>query len=84
MGDRDDGHVGIDLAQLVHDLAFGFIIKGRACLIQQQNDRLCIERPGHGNALALPSRQLQATLANPGFELLWHGLDTLNDRRTLG
>lgn len=56
VGDGDDGDLISDKAQLVHDLFFGFSIKGRARFIQKHCGRIGVEGAGDGDALTFTAK----------------------------
>jgi hypothetical protein len=57
VGDGDDGDLVSDQAQLVHDLFFGFSIKGRTGFIQKHDGRIGVKGAGYGDALTFTARE---------------------------
>ena len=84
VGDREDRRLVLLRPQLVHDRGLGLGVERRAGLVEEQELRIGIERPGDRDALPLAARELQPALADLGLVALRQALDEPRDRRPLG
>ncbi len=64
VGDDKYGSVAADRRHVSADNFFGFIVKGRSCLVENQNARIVDQSAGNGNPLALTARKRCAPFFN--------------------
>ena len=68
VGDDDHGLVAVQGAHRRHQLVLGFDIKGVGGLVQNQQRRVVVKRPGDADALSLTTGQADASFADLGIE----------------
>ena len=83
MGNDQHGLVGHDVVKAVLDQAFGLGIEAGGGFVQHQDRRVLEQRPGNGDALALPSRQFDPAFANQGVVAFGHLQNKLVGMRPL-
>ena len=67
VGDHHNGPRASDGFYRVHHRGLGLIVQGARCLVEHDNGRITIERPGDADALSLSAGKLGAALAYLGF-----------------
>ena len=71
----EDGEIAPEPIDCVHDGAFRGVVQGAGGFVQDQHVGLLVQRSGDPDALALPPRQANASLADEGLIALRPLLD---------
>ena len=75
VGNHQNGNFSMQYFKGINESLFCFVVKGAGGLIQNQNLRIAVKRPGNTDALTLSAGKLNTVIADKSIQLLRQSIE---------